>query len=185
MTHLEIPPVTQIMDLIRTDKSLIVISTFSTFWQRKAGSHMSNSTLPKMNESNISAGLKGQSQGNVVTLRLEKTSTNDLSKGQVNWAYQYDTTMCDSDSDTGCHGDDSISHRSHYDDEEKGMPCVSGTHSIILDLSSTSFVDTVTVKTLKNVRVCQDLSVFINLTIRCLNKLPQRACSSTFSFFKE
>ncbi|XP_037627617.1 solute carrier family 26 member 6-like [Sebastes umbrosus] len=119
--------------------------------QRKAGSHMSNSTLPKMNESNISAGLKGQSQGNVVTLRLEKTSTNDLSKGQVNWAYQHDTTMCDSYSDTGCHGDDSISHRSHYDDEEKGMPCVSGTHSIILDLSSTSFVDTVAVKTLKNI----------------------------------
>uniref|UniRef100_H3CKV8 Solute carrier family 26 member 6 n=1 Tax=Tetraodon nigroviridis TaxID=99883 RepID=H3CKV8_TETNG len=36
-------------------------------------------------------------------------------------------------------------------DEEKGMTCGSGTHSIILDISTTNFVDMVTVKTLKNI----------------------------------
>uniref|UniRef100_A0AAX7TSK6 STAS domain-containing protein n=1 Tax=Astatotilapia calliptera TaxID=8154 RepID=A0AAX7TSK6_ASTCA len=35
--------------------------------------------------------------------------------------------------------------------KEKKRACKSGTHSIILDISTTSFVDTVTVKTLKNI----------------------------------
>lgn len=98
---------------------------------------------------NVSAGLKGQSQGNCVS--LTETSTNGLSKGQVNWAYKHDTAMSDSDSDTACHGDDSITQV--QGDNEKGT--TSGTHSIILDISTTSFVDTVTVKTLKNVCVSQ------------------------------
>ncbi|XP_076596416.1 solute carrier family 26 member 6 [Chaetodon auriga] len=85
-------------------------------------------------------------------LSLMEISTNGLSKGQVNRAYQHDTTMSDSDSDTGCHGDDSITQVSHkHSDEEKGLGCGSGTHSVILDISTASFVDTVAVKTLKNI----------------------------------
>lgn len=108
--------------------------------------------MKEKNEENVSAGLKGQSQGNGVALSLTETSANGFSKGQVNWAYKHDTAMSDSDSDTAWHGDDSITQVSHQDDEEKGG--ASGTHSIILDISTTSFVDTVAVKTLKNVCVC-------------------------------
>uniref|UniRef100_A0A4W6F3K1 Solute carrier family 26 member 6 n=1 Tax=Lates calcarifer TaxID=8187 RepID=A0A4W6F3K1_LATCA len=86
-----------------------------------------------------------------VALRLSETSANGNRKGQVNWAYQHDTTTLDSDSDTGCQGDDSINQVSCCSDEERGMACESGTHSIILDISTTSFVDTVTVNTLKNI----------------------------------
>ncbi|XP_049919930.1 solute carrier family 26 member 6 [Epinephelus moara] len=119
--------------------------------QIKAVSHLSNGTISEMHERKVSGGLKGQSQGNAVALSLKETSANGFSKGQVNWAYQHDTTMSDSDSDTGCHGDDSTTQVSHHGDEEKGRASGSGTHSIILDISTTSFVDTVTVKTLKNI----------------------------------
>uniref|UniRef100_A0A3B4UWU2 Solute carrier family 26 member 6 n=1 Tax=Seriola dumerili TaxID=41447 RepID=A0A3B4UWU2_SERDU len=94
---------------------------------------------------------KKQIQGNGPALSLTETSTNSLSKGQVNWAYQHDKTMLDSDSDTGCPGDGSINQESHYGDDVEGWACGSGTHSIILDISTTSFVDTVTVNTLKNI----------------------------------
>lgn len=103
-----------------------------------------------MNEGKDSAGLTRQSQGNCVALSVTETSANGHSKGQVNWAYQRDKPMSDSDSDTGCRGDDSITQVSRA----KGSACGSDTHSVILDISTTSFVDTVTVKTLKNVRVC-------------------------------
>uniref|UniRef100_A0A8C4F8I3 Solute carrier family 26 member 6, like 2 n=1 Tax=Dicentrarchus labrax TaxID=13489 RepID=A0A8C4F8I3_DICLA len=117
-------------------------------------------------EGKVSAEPRGPSQGNGVSLRLTETSTNDPNKGQVNRAYQHDTTMSDSDSDAGCHTYDSISHVSHHSDKGKGRACGSGTHSIILDISATSFVDTVTVKTLKNVCVCQGPCVdVINLII--------------------
>lgn len=99
-----------------------------------------------MNKGKVFAGLKGQENG------VSLTETSRGSKGQVNWAYQHDAVMLDSDSDTGCHGEDSITHVSHGE-EEKGRACGSGTHSIILDISTTSFVDTVTVNTLKNVCV--------------------------------
>uniref|UniRef100_H3CKV7 Solute carrier family 26 member 6 n=2 Tax=Tetraodon nigroviridis TaxID=99883 RepID=H3CKV7_TETNG len=72
-----------------------------------------------------------------------------LSNGRENWAYQHDTA--DSDSDMGSHGDDAIPAHPPHADEEKGMTCGSGTHSIILDISTTNFVDMVTVKTLKNI----------------------------------
>ncbi|GAA6228960.1 solute carrier family 26 member 6-like isoform X1 [Lates japonicus] len=123
--------------------------------EKKAVSHLSNGTLSfkelEMNEGKVSAGPREQSQANVAALRLSETSANGISKGQVNWAYQHDTTTLDSDSDTGCEGDDSINQVSCYGDEERGMACGSGTHSIILDISTTSFVDTVTVNTLKNI----------------------------------
>lgn len=103
--------------------------------------------------------MKEQSQENGVALNLKETSSNGLNKGQVNWAYKHDTAMSDSDSDTACHVYDGITQVSHQGDVEKGR--ASGTHSIILDISTTSFVDTVTVKTLKNVCV-QDLFTLNN-----------------------
>uniref|UniRef100_A0A672YHW8 Solute carrier family 26 member 6-like n=1 Tax=Sphaeramia orbicularis TaxID=375764 RepID=A0A672YHW8_9TELE len=94
----------------------------------------------------VSAGVNGLSQGNGVALHGKETSTHHLSKGQVNWAYQQDTAMFDSD--TECHN----GIQNIYEDiEENEKACVSGTHSIILDMSTTSFVDTVAVKTLKNI----------------------------------
>ncbi|XP_070695314.1 solute carrier family 26 member 6 [Pempheris klunzingeri] len=123
--------------------------------QRKAVSRLSNGTFSlkesEMNQNKDSAGLEGLSQGHCVALSLTETSTNGLSKGQVNLAYQHDRTMSDSDSDAGCHGDDSITQVSHHSDDAKGRAGRSDTHSIILDLSTTSFVDTVTVKTLNNI----------------------------------
>uniref|UniRef100_A0A3Q1BP82 STAS domain-containing protein n=1 Tax=Amphiprion ocellaris TaxID=80972 RepID=A0A3Q1BP82_AMPOC len=98
----------------------------------------------KQKRKKVSEETNGQRQGNGV-------AANGLSKGRVNWAYQPDTTISESDSDTGCHGDDSITQVSHHSDEEKGKASGSGTHSIILDISTTSFVDSVTVKTLKNI----------------------------------
>uniref|UniRef100_A0A671W2Q8 Solute carrier family 26 member 6 n=1 Tax=Sparus aurata TaxID=8175 RepID=A0A671W2Q8_SPAAU len=105
-------------------------------------SHLSNGTFSnesEMNERRVSAGQKRQSQGNGVE-SLTETPTN----GRVNWAYQHDVTVSDSDSDTGGHIN---TQASHSGDEEKA------THSIILDISTTSFVDTVAVKTMKNVCV--------------------------------
>lgn len=129
----------------------LIIFPFSTLWQKKAVSLKES----EVNGVNVSAELKEER-----SLSLTETSTNSLSKGQVNWAYQHDTTMSDSDSDTGYHGDDSITQVSDvHSGKEKGPACGSGTHSIVLDISTTSFVDTVAAKTLKNVCGCQDLCV--------------------------
>uniref|UniRef100_A0A8D0AD98 Solute carrier family 26 member 6, like 2 n=1 Tax=Sander lucioperca TaxID=283035 RepID=A0A8D0AD98_SANLU len=98
---------------------------------------------------------------------LTETSTRGHSKGQVNRAYQNDTTMSDSDSDTGSHIFDSITQVSKPGGEKKGKACGSSTHSIILDIATTSFVDTVTVKTLKNVCVCQDLPLIVMHVFLC------------------
>ncbi|TKS77695.1 Solute carrier family 26 member 6 [Collichthys lucidus] len=106
--------------------------------QKKAVSHMSNGSF----------ALKESQKNEVkVSASLTETSANDHN-GQVNWAYQHDTAMSDSDSDKGCH---SVTQVSPHSDEEKEQACGSGTHSIILDISTTSFVDTATVKTLKNI----------------------------------
>lgn len=87
------------------------------------------------------------SNGNGVPSYLTETQI----KGQINWAYQHDsaTLESDSDTDTYCEIEDVVSGN-----EEKGLR----THSIVLDLSTTSFVDTVTVKTMTNVSLdCQTL----------------------------
>uniref|UniRef100_A0A671W9U4 Solute carrier family 26 member 6 n=1 Tax=Sparus aurata TaxID=8175 RepID=A0A671W9U4_SPAAU len=78
------------------------------------------------------------------TQEKEKKKAKKEAKKQVrlNWAYQHDVTVSDSDSDTGGHIN---TQASHSGDEEKA------THSIILDISTTSFVDTVAVKTMKNI----------------------------------
>lgn len=95
----------------------------------------------------------GMNESKVLTgSDLQNTKpVNGFSNGQENWAYQHDTA--DSDSDVGSHGDDAITGQPQHADEGKGMTCGFGTHSIILDISTTNFVDTVTVKTLKNVGV--------------------------------
>lgn len=90
-------------------------------------------------------------------LNPSKIPRKGFNDGQVNCAYQHDTT--DTDSDASCHGDD-IMRKSHHDDEEKGRTCGLGTHSIVLDISTTSFVDTVTVNTLKHVCVCYDICMW-------------------------
>uniref|UniRef100_A0A8D3D8K0 Solute carrier family 26 member 6, like 2 n=1 Tax=Scophthalmus maximus TaxID=52904 RepID=A0A8D3D8K0_SCOMX len=89
-------------------------------------------------------------EGKVSARQSHGTFTNGLCTGQVNSAYQHDTTMLDSDSNTGFHGDGSIKQVSHHDDE-RGSACGSDVHSIILDLSTTGFVDTVTTNTLRNI----------------------------------
>lgn len=106
----------------------------------------------EMNNGKIPAGTKGESAGNGVTLCLTPTAVNGFAKGQANWAYHVDTSMSDTDSDTGCHDDDSsIPQPSQEGDGEEVKSPGSGTHSIVLDVSASSFVDTVAVKTLKNI----------------------------------
>lgn len=102
-----------------------------------------------MNIENVSERTKGERNGNSVDFSMTETATDGLHKGQMNLAYEPDITMSDSDT-----GSDHITEFSRHGDEEKKRACKSGTHSIILDISTTSFVDTVTVKTLKNVCVC-------------------------------
>ncbi|XP_071777170.2 solute carrier family 26 member 6 [Centroberyx gerrardi] len=129
--------------------------------QRDLNGHLSNGKFSlkepeknqwkELNEEKLSAGMNAQSQGNGMVMTLTETPANGHIKGQVNWAYQHDASTSDSDSETGCHGDDNTTQTSHSGDGEEGRGCGLGTHSIVLDLSTTSFVDTVTVKTLKNI----------------------------------
>uniref|UniRef100_A0A3Q2QYP2 Solute carrier family 26 member 6, like 2 n=1 Tax=Fundulus heteroclitus TaxID=8078 RepID=A0A3Q2QYP2_FUNHE len=69
------------------------------------------------------------------------------SQNGVNWAYHPDRVTLDSDSNTY----EEITTVSHQDELGKHSNCRSGTHSIILDVSMISSLDTVTVKTLKNI----------------------------------
>ncbi|XP_054465699.1 solute carrier family 26 member 6-like [Anoplopoma fimbria] len=115
--------------------------------QSKAGSQPSGVNLSELTERKVSTGEKGQSQRDVDLSGPTETSTNDFSNGRVNRAYQHDAAVADSDSDAGCHGDGSIPPG--Y--EARGRPGGSATHSVVLDVSTTSFVDTVSVKTLKNI----------------------------------
>uniref|UniRef100_A0A8D3E4L3 Solute carrier family 26 member 6, like 2 n=1 Tax=Scophthalmus maximus TaxID=52904 RepID=A0A8D3E4L3_SCOMX len=107
--------------------------------------------LEALQEKSINADSSAElNEGKVSARQSHGTFTNGLCTGQVNSAYQHDTTMLDSDSNTGFHGDGSIKQVSHHDDE-RGSACGSDVHSIILDLSTTGFVDTVTTNTLRNV----------------------------------
>lgn len=112
----------------------------------------------------VPAGFTGTHQPNGVNPCVPKNSTNSNSTGHVNWAYRHETT--DTESDIGCQDDDSNTQPSHNGDEEQGRACGSDTHSIILDISTTSFVDTVTVKTLKNVCVCAMKCTDISLNLQ-------------------
>ncbi|CAJ1085060.1 solute carrier family 26 member 6-like [Xyrichtys novacula] len=119
--------------------------------QIKTVSQLSNGTFTsresEMNKDEVYEGQRGHSLGNGVALNLKQTSTYGLSQGQVNLAFQND--MSDSDSETGCVK--TITTVSLQGDEEMEKVHTLRTHSIILDISTTGFVDTVTVKTLKNI----------------------------------
>uniref|UniRef100_A0A3Q1HJP6 STAS domain-containing protein n=1 Tax=Anabas testudineus TaxID=64144 RepID=A0A3Q1HJP6_ANATE len=96
-------------------------------------------------------GLTRQIRDIVSDFSLTERFPSGLGTGRVNWAFQHDPTISISDSDMGCHGDDGINQTLSDGDEEQGRVFRQGTHSIILDMSTTSFVDTVTVNTLKNI----------------------------------
>ncbi|XP_026223455.1 solute carrier family 26 member 6-like [Anabas testudineus] len=96
-------------------------------------------------------GLTRQIRDIVSDFSLTERFPSGLGTGRVNWAFQHDPTISNSDSDMGCHGDDGINQTLSDGDEEQGRVFRQGTHSIILDMSTTSFVDTVTVNTLKNI----------------------------------
>ncbi|XP_054636254.1 solute carrier family 26 member 6-like [Dunckerocampus dactyliophorus] len=92
-----------------------------------------------------------EKEGEHVPAELEghKPPVNGICNGQVNWAYQSDMT---SNSDYRVfHYDDNGTQVSKDSEEDRGLAYGCGTHSIILDISTTSFVDTVAVKTLKNI----------------------------------
>uniref|UniRef100_A0A3Q2D2D7 Solute carrier family 26 member 6, like 2 n=1 Tax=Cyprinodon variegatus TaxID=28743 RepID=A0A3Q2D2D7_CYPVA len=97
---------------------------------------------------------------NGMVLSVTSTVPNLSGKGHVNWAYHADRITSDSDSDTY----EDITAVSQSVEEWKNSNCRSGTHSIILDVSMTSSVDTVTVNTLKNIfRDFGDVGVAIYL----------------------
>ncbi|XP_077369630.1 solute carrier family 26 member 6-like [Festucalex cinctus] len=107
---------------------------------------VSNGTF-SLEEKKISAAeLEGQNFKHV-PLKPTQSPANGFNKGQINWAYQSDT-MPDPISDKGCQYYDSLTQASN---DKKGPNNAPGPHSIILDVSTTSFVDTVAVKTLKNI----------------------------------
>lgn len=136
------------------------MSFFSWIWikllaivskQKDLLDHPCNSTSSsKVSELNKEKNL---SMHKDVAIFLTNTSSNGF--GHVNSAYQYDATT--SQIDSGCHGENNLTPIS-YEHEKDGRTCMSVTHSIILDISTTGFVDTVTVKMLKNVCLCLKIS---------------------------
>uniref|UniRef100_A0A8C5G9F5 Solute carrier family 26 member 6-like n=1 Tax=Gouania willdenowi TaxID=441366 RepID=A0A8C5G9F5_GOUWI len=138
--------------------------------KRKQEKERKKKTSGALANGKLSEETKGQE--NITVISLKETAVNGFSKGQVNRSYHPDTTMSDSDSDTGCHGN-----------EENEEASGSHTQSIILDLSTTSFVDTVTVKTLKNIfRDFEevDLSVYLVGCQACIVEQLEKA-----GFFSE
>ncbi|KAM9855243.1 solute carrier family 26 member 6-like [Aulostomus maculatus] len=109
--------------------------------QKKAVINQPNGTF-SLKDKNEGNGVKGERQGGGGIFSLTQTSANGLTKGQKNWAYQHDMPPSDSD------GDDSSAQVSQHGGDRTGSTC--GTHSLVLDISTTSFVDTVAVKTLKS-----------------------------------
>lgn len=107
-------------------------------------------------ESQTSTGMSeaklftGPDQEGGIALDARAKPANGLSGGRQNWAYQHDAAASDSDIGSAG-GDDDLSGHPPHADEEKGRACRSGTHSVILDISTTNFADVVTVKTFTNV----------------------------------
>lgn len=72
-----------------------------------------------------------------------------MAYGHINQAFRHEAEDTQSRSSRRDEDDDTLP--SPESDVEQGRFRHSDTHSIVLDMSTTSFVDTVTVKTLKNV----------------------------------
>lgn len=132
-----------------------------------------------MTEGKFSTGFQGQNHQNGVALYLTENPEKSLDRGRVNWAFQQETF--DSDSDT-VNGDDSQPRESYYGDERKERTFDVDTHSIILDISTTGFVDTVTVKTLKNVRVCKGLHAMTFMYQSVFNMLSYISFKKCFNY---
>lgn len=116
-------------------------------------------SLKESNEGEIATEWREKTKGTVSEFSLTETYTNGHSMGHVNLVYQHDPTLMSSDSDIAGPDDDTNIQVSQLVDEARG-----GTHSIILDVSTVSFVDTVSVKTLKNVCISASL-----LKIQCIS----------------
>uniref|UniRef100_A0A3B5LRZ3 Si:ch211-117c9.2 n=1 Tax=Xiphophorus couchianus TaxID=32473 RepID=A0A3B5LRZ3_9TELE len=82
-----------------------------------------------------------------VVLSMADTDSDISGKGQINWGYCSDKVTSDSDSDSY----EVFTVDSKQGEDGKQSSYRSGTHSIILDVSVTSSLDTVAVKTLKNI----------------------------------
>uniref|UniRef100_A0A6Q2YBN9 STAS domain-containing protein n=1 Tax=Esox lucius TaxID=8010 RepID=A0A6Q2YBN9_ESOLU len=84
--------------------------------------------------------------------QLAVVVTDSTANGKVNWAFDQQGTGSDQDSEIGSYGDNHITQAASTGSEsESGKSADNSTHTIILDLSTASFVDTVTVKILKNI----------------------------------
>ncbi|KAM9506354.1 solute carrier family 26 member 6 isoform 5-T5 [Salvelinus alpinus] len=109
--------------------------------------HLPNGTVHPEDKVDVEKG-SPDLKGNRTDIALTDRPTN----GQVNWAYEQQGTGLDLGSETGSHGDDAITQTSSTIGEEKrGRSSDNDTHTIILDLSTASFVDTVTVMMLNNI----------------------------------
>ncbi|XP_007557755.1 solute carrier family 26 member 6-like [Poecilia formosa] len=90
---------------------------------------------------------KNKDNQNGVVLSTPDTDSDISGKGQINWGYHSNRVTSDSDSDSY----EVFTVDSNQGEGGKKSSCRSGTHSIILDVSVTSSMDTVAVKTLKNI----------------------------------
>ncbi|XP_029579768.1 solute carrier family 26 member 6 isoform X1 [Salmo trutta] len=109
--------------------------------------HLPNGTVHPEDKVDVEKG-SPDLKGNRTDIALTDRPTN----GQVNWAYEQQWTRLDLGSETGSHGDDAITQTSStVGEEQRGRSSDIDTHTIILDLSTASFVDTVTVMMLNNI----------------------------------
>ncbi|XP_037122301.1 solute carrier family 26 member 6-like isoform X2 [Syngnathus acus] len=131
--------------------------------KHQSASNLSNNTF-SLEEIKITAVLKENFQHGI-PLKATESAVNGFGKGHVNQAYQSDT-MSDSNCDMGrSQYYDSNALASKESHDKKGLTDAQVPHSIILDLSTTSFVDTVAVKTLKNIfQNLTDIGVGVYLT---------------------
>uniref|UniRef100_A0A8K9UUZ6 Solute carrier family 26 member 6, like 2 n=1 Tax=Oncorhynchus mykiss TaxID=8022 RepID=A0A8K9UUZ6_ONCMY len=114
----------------------------------------------------------------------EQSNIRSLCQSKVNWAYEQQWTGLDLGSETGSHGDDAITQTSSTVGEEKRGRS-SKTHTIILDLSTASFVDTVTVMMLNNIfRDYREIDIDIYLA-GCQGEFCVVEQLSRASFFSE
>ncbi|XP_029579769.1 solute carrier family 26 member 6 isoform X2 [Salmo trutta] len=115
--------------------------------QNGVNGHLPNGTVHPEDKVDVEKG-SPDLKGNRTDIALTDRPTN----GQVNWAYEQQWTRLDLGSETGSHGDDAITQTSStVGEEQRGRSSDIDTHTIILDLSTASFVDTVTVMMLNNI----------------------------------
>ncbi|XP_041702747.1 solute carrier family 26 member 6 [Coregonus clupeaformis] len=128
--------------------------------QKGVNGYLPNSTVHPEDKGDVENG-SPDLKGNQMAISLVDKPTN----GQVNWAFEQQGTGFDRGSETGFHSDDHITQMSNTGGGEMGKSSVNDTHTIILDLSTASFVDMATVKTLKNIFLnCREIDIDIYIT---------------------